>query len=46
MNVRVRLTLDTVPNALLVQQRAVTELLGRQFVMVIGADTKTDQRPA
>lgn len=45
MNVRVRLTLDQIPDALLVPQRAVTELLGKQFVTVIGADNKTEQRP-
>ena len=45
MNVRVRLVLDTIPNALLVPQRSATELLGRQFVTVIGADNKAEQRP-
>jgi membrane fusion protein (multidrug efflux system) len=45
MNVRVRLVYDEVPNALLVPQRAVTELLGKQFVTVIGADNKAAQRP-
>jgi membrane fusion protein (multidrug efflux system) len=28
-----------------VPQRAVTELLGKEFVTVIGADDKTEQRP-
>lgn len=44
MNVRVRLVYDEIPNALLVPQRAVTELLGKQFVTVIGPDNKTQQR--
>jgi membrane fusion protein (multidrug efflux system) len=44
MNVRVLLVYDEVPNALLVPQRAVTELLGKQFVTVIGADNKAEQR--
>lgn len=45
MNVRVRLVFDEVKNALLVPQRAVTELLGKSFVTVIGADDETEQRP-
>lgn len=45
MNVRVHLVLDEVRNALLVPQRAATELLGKQFVTVIGADNKAEQRP-
>ncbi|HLW11645.1 MAG TPA: efflux RND transporter periplasmic adaptor subunit, partial [Casimicrobiaceae bacterium] len=44
MNVRVRVVLDEIPDALLVPQRAVTELLGKQFVSVIGADNKAEQR--
>jgi RND family efflux transporter MFP subunit len=44
MNVRIRLVYDEIPDALLVPQRAVTELLGKQFVTVIGADNKTQQR--
>jgi membrane fusion protein (multidrug efflux system) len=44
MNVRVRLVFDEVKNAVLVPQRAVTELLGKQFVTVIGADNKAEQR--
>ncbi|HET8876736.1 MAG TPA: efflux RND transporter periplasmic adaptor subunit [Casimicrobiaceae bacterium] len=44
MNVRVRLVFDEVQNALLVPQRAVTELLGKQFVTTIGTDNKTGQR--
>jgi membrane fusion protein (multidrug efflux system) len=45
MSTRVRLIYDEIPNALLVPQRAVTELLGKQFVTIIGADNKTEQRP-
>lgn len=45
MNVRVRLILDEIPDALLVPQRAVTELLSKQFVTVIGAGNKAEQRP-
>ena len=44
MNVRLRLIYEQVPDALLVPQRAVTELLGRQFVTVIGPDNKAEQR--
>jgi membrane fusion protein (multidrug efflux system) len=45
MNVRVRLVYDEVANALLVPQRAVTELLGKQFATVIGPGNKIEQRP-
>jgi membrane fusion protein (multidrug efflux system) len=45
MNVRVRVTLAEVPNALLVPQRSVTELLGRNFVTVVGPGDKAEQRP-
>lgn len=45
MNVRVRIVYDEVPNALLVPQRAVTELLGKRFVTVVGPDNKAEQRP-
>lgn len=45
MNVRIKLVYDEIPNALLVPQRAVTELLGKQFLTVIGGDNKTQQRP-
>ena len=45
MNVRVRLVYEQVPDALLVPQRAVTELLGRQFVTVVGEGNKAEQRP-
>jgi membrane fusion protein (multidrug efflux system) len=45
MNVRLRLVYEEFPNALLVPQRAVTELLGKQFVTVIDAENKAEQRP-
>jgi RND family efflux transporter MFP subunit len=45
MNVRVRIVYDEVPNALLVPQRAVTELLGKRFLTVVGPDNKAEQRP-
>jgi membrane fusion protein (multidrug efflux system) len=35
---------DHEPNAIHVPQRAVTELLGKQFVTVIGANDKAEQR--
>lgn len=44
MNVRVRVSPQTVTNALLVPQRAVGDLLGRQFVLVLDADDKVEQR--
>ncbi len=44
MNVRVRVSPETVTNALLVPQRAVGDLLGRQFVLVLDADDKVEQR--
>jgi membrane fusion protein (multidrug efflux system) len=45
MNVRLRLVYEEFPNALLVPQRAVTELLGKQFVTVLDAANKAEQRP-
>lgn len=45
MSVRVLLVYEEIPDALLVPQRAVTELLGRQFVTVLGADNRAEQRP-
>jgi membrane fusion protein (multidrug efflux system) len=45
MNVRVRVALAEVPNALLIPQRSLTELLGRDFVTVLGADNTAEQRP-
>lgn len=45
LNVRVQLVYDEIPDALLVPQRAVTELLGKQFVTVVDVDNKAQQRP-
>lgn len=45
MNVRVGLIYEEIPGALLVPQRSVTELLGRRFVTVVGADNRAEQRP-
>ncbi len=44
MFARVKLTGETVPNAILVPQRAVQQLLGKSFVMVVGADDKSEAR--
>lgn len=44
MFARVKLTGETVPNAILVPQRAVQQLLGKSFVMVVGADNKSEAR--
>ena len=41
---RVKLTGETVPNAILVPQRAVQQLLDKTFVMVVGADGKSEAR--
>lgn len=45
MNTRVRIVYETAQNALLVPQKSVSEMLGRQFVSVVGADNKVEQRP-
>jgi RND family efflux transporter MFP subunit len=45
MNTRVRIVAGVREDALLVPQKAVTELLGKQFVTVVGADNKAEQRP-
>jgi len=45
MFVRVRGRLGTVTNALLVPQRAVTEMQGRYLIAVVGADNKVNIRP-
>lgn len=42
---RLRIDLGTRDNSLVVPQRAVTELQGKNFVWVIGADNKASQRP-
>ncbi|WP_432646689.1 efflux RND transporter periplasmic adaptor subunit [Mitsuokella sp.] len=44
MFARVRLTGETVPNAILVPQRAVQQLLDKSFVMVVGDDGKSESR--
>ncbi|MFV0637085.1 efflux RND transporter periplasmic adaptor subunit [Mitsuokella sp. WILCCON 0060] len=44
MFARVRLTGETVPNAILVPQRAVQQLLDKTFVMVVGDDGKSEAR--
>ena len=45
MFVRVRALLDTQKNALLVPQRAVTDMQGRYLIAVVGADNKVSIRP-
>ena len=45
MNVRVRFVSEVAENAILIPQRAVTEMLGKQFASVVGADNKVEQRP-
>ena len=44
MFARVKLSGETVPNAMLVPQRAVQQMLGKSFVMVVGADGKSEAR--
>ncbi len=41
MFARVKLSGETVPNAILVPQRAVQQLLDKSFVIVVGADNKS-----
>lgn len=43
MNARVRIVYDVAQNAILVPQRAVTELLGKYFVTVVGAEQRIEQ---
>lgn len=43
MNARVRIVYDVEKDAILVPQRAVTELLGKYFVSVVGAENKVEQ---
>ena len=45
MNTRVRIVHDVAQDALLIPQKAVTELLGKQFVAVVGDGNKVEQRP-
>ena len=44
MFARVKLSGDTRPNSILVPQRAVQQLLGKSFVMVVGPDGKSAAR--
>ena len=44
LNVRLRLNPETVENALLVPQRAVGDLLGKQYVLVLSEGDKVEQR--
>ncbi len=44
MFARVKLSGDTRPNSILVPQRAVQQLLGKSFVMVVGKDGKSEAR--
>ncbi len=44
MTGRVRIVYDVADAAIVIPQKAVTELLGRQFVAVVGADGKVEQR--
>lgn len=45
MNTRVRIIYEVAQNALLIPQKAVTELLGKQFASVLVAGDKIEQRP-
>jgi membrane fusion protein, multidrug efflux system len=45
MFVRVRALLDTLKGALVVPQRAVTEIQGRSLIALVGADNKVTIRP-
>ena len=45
MSTRVRVVSDVAENAILVPQRAVTEMLGKQFATVLDAENKAQQRP-
>ena len=45
MSTRVRVVSDVADNVILVPQRAVTEMLGKQFATVVGPDNKAQQRP-
>ncbi len=44
MFARVKLSGEVIHNAILVPQRAVQQLLGKSFVMVVGADGKSEAR--
>lgn len=44
MFARIKLTGEVIPNATLVPQRAVQQLLGKSFVMVVGNENKSEAR--
>ena len=44
MFARVKLTGEIIPNAILVPQRSVQQLLGKSFVMVVGNENKSEAR--
>ena len=44
MFARVKLTGEVIPNAILIPQRSVQQLLGKSFVMVVGKDNKSEAR--
>lgn len=44
MNARVRLVASMAKDAILVPQKAITEMLGKRFATVVGADNKVVQR--
>ena len=44
MFARVKLSGRSIPNAILIPQRAVQQLLGKSFVMVVGKDNKSESR--
>lgn len=45
MNTRVRIVYEVAQDALLIPQKAVTELLGKQFASVVLPDNRIEQRP-
>jgi membrane fusion protein, multidrug efflux system len=45
MFARIKVDVGTRPDSILVPERAVTELQGKNFVWVVGADNKASQRP-
>jgi membrane fusion protein (multidrug efflux system) len=45
MFARLKVDLGTRPNSLLVPERGIAELQGKNFVWVVGSDNKASQRP-
>lgn len=45
MNTRVRIVHEVAQNAILIPQKAVTEMLGKQFATVVTGENKVEQRP-